>query len=773
MTNQNFQEVFASTAEFMVERIYKNSALQVIANSFLANPSTSPLFATVLVEYLLERMEEMGTNVERSNLYLRLFKLVFGSVSLFPAENEHMLRPHLHNIVNRSMELAMTAKEPYNYFLLLRALFRSIGGGSHDLLYQEFLPLLPNLLEGLNRLQSGFHKQHMKDLFVELCLTVPVRLSSLLPYLPMLMDPLVSALNGSHTLISQGLRTLELCVDNLQPDFLYDHIQPVRADLMQALWRILRNQDSAAQVAFRVLGKFGGGNRKMMVEPQHLDYNEKKSPPTCVVAHFLEHPKPIDFPVDQVISTAFNALKSSSTDPFYWRQSWEVIRCYLAASLCLDDDKHTLQKLFMHVSFTEGNIGPIPGPQYKSADLQARQTQQIALTGMFVAAATKELRQSVLPTMVAVVRHYTMVAIAQQAGPFPYKHTLQINNGLDPLILIDALAVIMGHEEKELCKPGHLAMVLILETATNIMGNKERACRLPMMQYLAERMSALCYERPWYAKMGGCTALKFLYQHMAMRWLYQHLFVFLKAFMFVIMDLAGEVSSGAIDMAKTYIDQMLTICMVPLDTECKNEELIATQNKAIYEVVHELVRQVTSPNTLVREQAMALLRLIANLQNKSITEVMDPHREVLADIIPPRKHLLRHQPASAQIGLMDGNTFCTTLEPRLFTIDLSNNYHKLFFHELLTLCEAEDGILHKLDCYKNVNNLIPLRKSALKALAACHYITDAPCRDKILTILLKSLEKNNSELQEAAFECLKKFIAGYAIEKEIVSVSTI
>ena len=88
-------------------------------------------------------------------------------------------------------------------------------------------------LAGLNSLQSGLHKQHMKDLFVELCLTVPVRLSSLLPYLPMLMDPLVSALNGSQTLISQGLRTLELCVDNLQPDFLYDHIQPVRADLMQ------------------------------------------------------------------------------------------------------------------------------------------------------------------------------------------------------------------------------------------------------------------------------------------------------------------------------------------------------------------------------------------------------------------------------------------------------------------------------------------------------------------------------------------------------------
>lgn len=102
-------------------------------------------------------------------------------------------------------------------------------------------------------LQSGLHKQHMKDLFVELCLTVPVRLSSLLPYLPMLMDPLVSALNGSQTLVSQGLRTLELCVDNLQPDFLYDHIQPVRAELMQVSALPPLHQQGASAHSGRVM----------------------------------------------------------------------------------------------------------------------------------------------------------------------------------------------------------------------------------------------------------------------------------------------------------------------------------------------------------------------------------------------------------------------------------------------------------------------------------------------------------------------------------------
>ncbi|XP_071454988.1 transformation/transcription domain-associated protein [Hetaerina americana] len=804
MNHQTFQEIFSTTMEYMVERIHQNSALQTIGNSFLANPTTSPVFATVLIRYLLERMEEMGHGAaDRSNLYLKLFKLVFGSVSLFPTENEKMLRPHLHQIVNRSMELAMTAKEPYNYFLLLRALFRSIGGGGHDLLYQEFLPLLPNLLQGLNSLQSGLHKQHMKALFVELCLTVPVRLSSLLPYLPMLMDPLVSALNGSHTLISQGLRTLELCVDNLQHDFLYEHIQPVRADLMQALWRTLRNPtDQVAHVAFRVLGKFGGGNRKMMIEPQKLDYNEKETNGPAIVAHFLEHKTPIAFPVEKVIETAFDALKSSTTDPFYHRQCWEVIRCYLVASIDMEDDRHMMLKLLTHPSFTDGKIPPIQGPVYKCTDKLSRNTHQTALTGMFVAAAIKEVSSFVLPTLVSLVRHYTLVAISQQGGPFPVSSRQSKLTGMDPLVLVDSLAVIMGHEEKELSKPGQVALMLILETARSVLGSRERACRLPMMEYLADSMCSLCYDRAWYAKLGGCIAIKLLFEQMSTQWIFEHLYLFLKALLFVMMDLTGEVSSGAIDMAKANLERMLTACAAPLP-ENSSSELEEAQRKSLFDVTHELVRQVTSPNTLVREQAMHSLEVIAKIQNRSVTDVMEPHKDVLADMIPPKKHLLRHQPANAQIGLMDGNTFCTTLQPRLFTIDLSIEEHKIFFLELKSLCEVEDAALLKLPCYKSLaatgggtgsavvggvpgggggasgvsgilgsgggsdnNPLIPLRRSALRALAACHYVVE--WREKIFSVLYRALERPHPELREAAFDCMKRFIAGFQIDMERV-----
>ncbi|XP_077358463.1 transformation/transcription domain-associated protein isoform X1 [Festucalex cinctus] len=778
MNPLTFKEIFQTTVPYMVERISKNYALQIVANSFLANLSTSALFATILVEYLLERLPEMGSNVELSNLYLKLFKLVFGSVSLFAAENEQMLKPHLHKIVNSSMELAQSAKEPYNYFLFLRALFRSIGGGSHDLLYQEFLPLLPNLLQGLNMLQSGLHKQHMKDLFVELCLTVPVRLSSLLPYLPMLMDPLVSALNGSQTLVSQGLRTLELCVDNLQPDFLYDHIQPVRAELMQALWRTLRNPaETISHVAYRVLGKFGGSNRKMLKESQRLHYVVTEVQGPSIKAEFTDCKASIQLPMEKAIETALDCLKSANTEPYYRRQAWEVIKCFLVAMTSLDDNKHALYQLLSHPNFTEKWIpNVIISHRYKAQDTPARRTFEQALTGAFMSAVIKDLRPSALPFVASLIRHYTMVAVAQQCGPFllpcyqlgsqpstaMFHSEENGSKGMDPLVLIDAIAICMAYEEKELCKIGEVALAVIFDVASIILGSKERACQLPLFSYIVERLCACCYEQAWYAKLGGVVSIKFLMERLPLIWVLQNQLTFLKALLFVMMDLTGEVSNGAVAMAKTTLEQLLVRCATPLKDEEKTEELLTAQDKSFHMVTHDLVREVTSPNSTVRKQAMHSLQVLAQVTGKSVTVIMEPHKEVLQDMVPPKKHLLRHQPANAQIGLMEGNTFCTTLQPRLFTMDLNVIEHKVFYTELLNLCEADDATLMKLPCYKSLPSLVPLRIAALNALAACNYLPLS--REKIIAALFKALNSTNSELQEAGEACMRKFLEGATIE---------
>uniref|UniRef100_A0A672KLD8 Transformation/transcription domain-associated protein n=1 Tax=Sinocyclocheilus grahami TaxID=75366 RepID=A0A672KLD8_SINGR len=414
--------------------------------------------------------------------------------------------------------------------------------------------------------------------------------------------------------------------------------------------------------------------------------------------------------------------------------------------------------------------------RYKAQDTPARRTFEQALTGAFMSAVIKDLRPSALPFVASLIRHYTMVAVAQQCGPFllpcyqpgsqpstaMFHSEENGSKGMDPLVLIDAIAICMAYEEKELCKIGEVALAVIFDVASIILGSKERACQLPLFSYIVERLCACCYEQAWYAKLGGVVSIKFLMERLPLIWVLQNQLTFLKALLFVMMDLTGEVSNGAVAMAKTTLEQLLIRCATPLKDEEKTEELLSAQDKSFHLVTHDLVREVTSPNSTVRKQAMHSLQVLAQVTGKSVTIIMEPHKEVLQDMVPPKKHLLRHQPANAQIGLMEGNTFCTTLQPRLFTMDLNVVEHKVFYTELLNLCEAEDAALMKLPCYKSLLSLVPLRIAALNALAACNYLPQS--REKIIAALFKALNSTNSELQEAGEACMRKFLEGATIE---------
>lgn len=756
LSSQNFKEIFTVTIGYLIEKMIENPNLQIIINTFLSHRSTSPIFATVMVEYLLERMDEIGSDdTEKSNLYLKLFKLIFGSVSMFATENEPMIRPYLQKIVLRSMELAMRANEPYNYFLLLRALFRSIGGGTYDMLYQEFLPLLPNLLGGLNRLQSGCHKQHMKDLFVELCLTVPVRLSSLLPFLPMLMDPLVSALNGSPMLVTQGLRTLELCVDNLLPDFFYDHIQPVRAELMQALWKTLRNPDSTSSMgAFRILGKFGGGNRNMLTKPQQLEFNSVKGPAPVVRLTFSG--KEVSLPTHEIIDSAYITLKTS-TDEYNLLESWKVIKCFILTSINFPSSEAILIKFLSHTSFIEGNIllQNISQLTNHMRDDQAHKTQTKALSSMLMAASNKHLKDSVQPMMIAVVRLYVIIGISQQAGPFQVNRTVP---NLDSFLLIDAIAEIYGHEDKDLCSIGNSAVALIIKMAVNIVGSKERAFRLRLIQYMFTKYINLCYEQSWYAKKGGCIALKFLCEKMPVK-LY-HIHHILKAHFFIIKDLSDDVCSGTIDMAISNIEFMLNILGKSIV-----DKIIHMSNQ-FQDMISEMVQQLTSPHELVRETAKKCLSIIAAFQRVSVTTLLEPFKKHFNDIITLQPNTsLAHKPLTTQMGILEANLYCVTLEPKLTSFDKIVDKESSFLKDVKILIKYSDDVLICSDAYKDKKLIPPLRCTAMRVLVGWHYLyhndvceADRPnyCNETF-QILCKAME-DHPDLQDTVFECLKKLM---------------
>ena len=64
-----------------------------------------------------------------------------------------------------------------------------------------------------------------------------------------------------------------------------------------------------------------------------------------------------------------------------------------------------------------------------------------------------------------------------------------------------------------------------------------------------------------------------------------------------------QVSSGALNMAKSNVDLVLKLCATPpTGADAENPKLAVAQQKAFHDVTRELVREVTSPNQTVREQ---------------------------------------------------------------------------------------------------------------------------------------------------------------------------
>lgn len=147
--------------------------------------------------------------------------------------------------------------------------------------------------------------------------------------------------------------------------------------------------------------------------------------------------------------------------------------------------------------------------------------------------------------------------------------------------------------------------------------------------------------------------MKFLTDHASISFLLNHQVVFLKALIFVILDLSGEVSNGALTLAKSVMNDMCAKCCRSF-SDVQGTELVDLHSKSSSEVIKELAAQICSPNQHVREQVVAVLKQLSEIKECSVTELLEPVKDVFNELVPPKKHLLRFQPPLIQMGIMVG-----------------------------------------------------------------------------------------------------------------------
>ena len=775
-----FHEVFQSQIPVLYEMMFEHTALLHIPQFFLASEATSPSFAGMLLQFLMEKIEDVGSSdIKKSSILLRMFKLSFMAVTLFSHANEQVLLPHVTKLVTKAIQLSTTADEPMNYFYLLRSLFRSIGGGRFELLYKEILPLLEMLLEVLNNLLTAARKPQERHLYCELCLTVPARLSNLLPHLSYLMRPLVVALRADSDLVGQGLRTLELCVDNLTADYLDPIMGPVIDDLMQALWDHLRPSPYShfhSHTTMRILGKLGGRNRKFLPDAPRLQFRQYADDECSFDVRLIGSTKDRAFPARIGIDLAISKLRDTPKAPaakkadlFYKQQSFRLISAHIKMNIGLDslpDDFATLVRLQAN-NLVDGSTSSTLDLMDKSDRERSipkkeaeQETLKKLLKACMFASTLPDLKTAATSLLLDICRHFTILDLGIALATTKHKRKqFDVKSGEGPLcldgrVLAEAIAETLSSDNAELRDAAIQVIRNIFQSASVIFGSADKTDRLPFFSQLAKIFCHNCYEEEWFTKAGGALGIHVLACEdlLADSWVIERQVDFARALVFLVKDVPQDLPIRTRVKATETLSAILRRC----NRNVLKSDLTNHQSK-LYQLCVHLTLELCHMNKHVREVAQRSLAIIAEFIDAQVYELIEPLKDRLLQ--PIYNKPLRALAFAVQIGYIEAVIYCLRLQHGI--IEYNDQLNRLVL-ETLALTDAEDETLAaKPTEHRTAEAIVSLRVSCIKLLSTALSLPEftgqqqPTSRNRIISVFFKSLYSTSTEVIDTAYDGLK------------------
>ncbi|KAI0194063.1 FAT domain-containing protein [Xylaria flabelliformis] len=789
-----FHEVFQQEIPHLYDMIFEHTALLHIPQFFLASEATSPSFCGMLLKFLMGRIDDVGSaDVKKSSILLRLFKLAFMAVTLFATQNEQVLLPHVVDIVTKSIDLSTKADEPMNYFLLLRSLFRSIGGGKFEHLYKQILPLLEMLLDVLNNLLMAARKPAERDLYVELCLTVPARLSNLLPHLSFLMRPLVVALRAGTDLVGQGLRTLELCVDNLTADYLDPIMAPVIEELMNALFEHLKPHPYShfhAHTTMRILGKLGGRNRKFMTETLPVNYQRYADDPSSFDMRLIGSKKDRAFPAGLGIDFAIRKLMEvpkpskmnnvKQQDSYYKKQALQLIKTQIKLRIGVDhlpEDLPRLVRLQM-----QDILAKKPSASFSAFDTSNRErsvakrdeenlTMKRLIKAIMFAESLPEFREEADVFLMNICRHFTiievgraLVDIKKEQSPFDPK----AGEGplfIDARVLADAIVESLASELPEVRDAAFRAVRAVYDSTITILGGQNHIGRnLSFFAHLSKTFCHACFEEEWYTKAGGTLGIKYLLDQVELgdQWLISKHFEFIRALMYVIKDMPQDLPEKTRSSAQVTLEVLLR----RITKNVKKEDALPTQTQPtqsqskhirLAQICMFFNDELSHMNKHVRGTARRSLEIIAEATKAEIWELVEPHKDRLLSPIYAKP--LRALPFATQIGYIDAIAYYMSLKSNFVSFD--DHLNRLLMESLALADATDESLAGKPAEFRTHESIVNLRVACIKILSKAMGFEDFqkgqnnPTRTRVVSVFFKCLYSESKPTIEAANDAIK------------------
>jgi transformation/transcription domain-associated protein len=700
-----FQEVWTHKMEFFFEHAKHRIMLLNVCQNLFTRDTTSATLLAIVLRFLVDRLPLLGDYDElTAAATIRLYKMAFGAVASHPATNEAILASHVSKLLMDCFPLAAKATKPTHYFHLLRALFRAIGvgGGRYELLYNAVVPLLPDMLESLNR-QLLSSEGQTRDMVVELCLTVPLRLTHLLPHLTYLMQPLALALRGNPELVSQGLRTLELCIDNLTPDFLDPTLSTVLRDLMEALFSHLKPLPAShhpAHTTIRILGKLGGRNRRLLTKEPALSYRHHSEPAKLTISFNGMIEKIEMSPVARLASQHIS--KASTVDSAH---------AYIYLENCLSFLFHEVFIIYLclvtKLTYAQGINGR-----------NVEETFVSTLEGMFDALYLPELQDQ-------AERYIRRLGKAIFEEELRRAHSREVGTRPVPSILLscylDAFPHALARDQPEQAAKAYSIISAIVDDLVALISRPRVTQQdlLVILHQLANRFTALCLDDSWTRKSAGCSGIKIMARtsELGPKWIMDREVDLYRTLLHILKDLPSDLPRGVEDVIEVLM-AVLRICNTQHDFQ---NEVAANQGRS--KLIHTagiFFPELQSPNPLVRQAAQKCIGLLVNLTGRPAVDLLMPHRDRMLMGIFTKP--LRALPFAKQIGMIEAVRYCVSLEPPL--VELNEELLRLL-HETLALADADDAqLLGPRNQRQGSLEVIKLRVACIKLLTASMPLTD-------------------------------------------------
>lgn len=775
MDSSTFNEIIESEIDFIYEKMLEDSALLHIAQSFLTNELTSPNFASIILRFLKSKLKDLGNvDFNESNILIRLFKLSFMSVNLFPNTNELVLLPHLNDLILDSLKYSTTTSEPLVYFYLIRTLFRSIGGGRFENLYRSIKPILQVLLQSLNEMIPTARLPHERELYVELCITVPVRLSVLAPYLPYLMKPLVFALQGHAELISQGLRTLELCIDNLTAEYFDPIIEPVIEDVSKALFKLLKPQPynhTISHTTVKILSKLGGRNRRFLKAPHDLKEDTELDIEINALFKVNGLNEEIPLSVTPAVKTALDTLENYKANIEYKRSAFKylsnVLLLFIKPSTQFPESYISDIKEASKIYQIEKFKVPSDYNTYAVVDRDSFSKQEELIVklidALFLTTSIDELREEATTIINHIVDHFCLLQV---------NNTLLRKRNISNTFNIDIKQPELTLGSNLLVRAISTALScyisIVRETAIEMIKRINEKCKIiyedksifqfSLLYDLMKQFMHDCYKEKFYEKEAGILGIKTLINetHVSSEVLKKLQPDLVAGFLFVLKDTPMGAPVTITKGAEELLNEILVLTFDQI-TEAELEL------KGIQHTLTDIVCELGNPNERVREICQSSLSVISEKTNIPIVKLMDKSKNFLLSPIFAKP--LRALSFTMQIGNIDAVTYCLGLPDTFLTFN-----EELFrlLQEVIVLADAEDESLSTIQRateYRTSEQLIKLRIACIKLLTLAlkneEFATaqQGNIRIRILAVFFKTMLKTSPEIIDTTYEALKDALA--------------